>query len=71
MGIMGPFPDTSECGERLVRVHFTARPEGRVNLDERKRNNNKRGGGGEKKKKERKKAGIRAELSGPKPQIKI
>lgn len=58
--------DACRCECYLVRVDFTARPEGNIN-SEKSRNNNKRADRGEKK--ERKQGSEM--LSGPKPQIKI
>lgn len=60
--------DACRCEWYLVRVDFTARPEGNINADEKSRNNNKRADR-EEKKKERKQGSEM--LSGPKPQIKI
>lgn len=37
----GSIPEAFQCKWYLVRVHFTARPSRRANLDERNRNNNK------------------------------
>lgn len=58
-GDNGTVPDAFQCEWYLVRVRFTARPEGKVNSDEKNRNNNKRAG---RQKKKRKKAGIRDAL---------
>lgn len=67
-GDNGTIPDAFQREYYLVRVHFTARPEGKVN-SQMKRTETTIKEQAEAKKKERKQGSEM--LSGPKPQIKI